>query len=273
LIEEFVEKVFFPMLDPAVASRWSACRWLIFDAVGTLIQPDPPVPVAYQSIAARYGSQATAREVGDRFRAAFRQSELRAFDENEDGNHGSTWRSSDAIEVARWQWIVEQVVPDVNDLEECFRELWDHFAKPSSWVCFHDVETTLSALSQAGFRLAIASNFDSRLHAVCDGHPALKPVERRFVSSETRFRKPAPEFYAAMRSSCDCPAEQILMIGDDLAHDVAGPVAAGMHSVLLDRRATHSESNSINSLEELAVMLGLPRDARRILVKETSRAN
>jgi FMN phosphatase YigB (HAD superfamily) len=76
-----------------------------------------------------------------------------------------------------------------------------------------------------------------------------------------------------MRSSCDCPAEQILMIGDDLAHDVAGPVAAGMHSVLLDRRATHSESNSINSLEELAVMLGLPRDARRILVKETSRAN
>ena len=108
------------------------CRWLIFDAVGTLIEPDPPVAVAYQSIAARYGSRATLVEVGERFRRAFRLSETDGFPNGPPA--GLTWSSSDAIEVARWRWIVQQVVPDVDDIDRCFIELWDHFAQPTSWT-------------------------------------------------------------------------------------------------------------------------------------------
>jgi putative hydrolase of the HAD superfamily len=230
-------------------ATWSGCRWLIFDAVGTLIQPNPSVAAAYHSIAARHGSRFTVAEIGERFRRAFRQSENDVFPNGPAA--GSYWLSSDAIEIARWRWIVGEVVPDVDDREKCFTELWDHFAQPSSWTCFDDVQNSLVSLEKASYRLAIASNFDSRLHAVCAGRVELRPIEHRFVSSETGFRKPAKEFYSAVVSHCGCPASEILMIGDDPNHDVAGPVAIGMQAILLDRRAEVATSNTIHSLTEL----------------------
>ena len=224
-------------------------RWLVFDAVGTLIQPDPPVAIAYHSIATKYGSSLTVSEVGDRFRKAFRQSEIGSFP---DGPAAATpWLSSDSIEFARWKWIVEQVISDVTSIEPCFQEIWNHFACPSSWSCFEDVEARLSAFRDAGYRLAIASNFDSRLHSVCAGHPPLDAIEYRFVSSETGFRKPASEFYSRLISHCGSPACEILMIGDDPNHDVAGPLAAGMRALLLDRKLTSPVPGAIRSLNQL----------------------
>ncbi len=240
------------MPDSSNGFLWPDCRWLVFDAVGTLIHPEPSVAIAYQSIAARHGSRFTVGEVGERFRRAFRQSETCVFPNGPTAD--SCWFSSDAIELARWRWIVKEVVPDVDDVEKCFIELWDHFASPSSWSCFDDVGMALSMLDKAGFRLAIASNFDSRLNSVCEVHPALKAIECRFISSEMGFRKPAPEFYSLLISHCGCPANEILMIGDDPQHDVAGPISAGMYAVLLDRRVTNASPSSINSLQQLVSM-------------------
>ncbi len=209
--------------------------------------------MAYHSIASRHGSRLTASEVGSRFRRAFRKSETDRFPDGPAS--GSLWLSSDAIEIARWRWIVGEVVPDVNDLDQCFVELWDHFAQPASWSCFEEVGATLTSLRHQGFRLAIASNFDSRLHEVCNGHPALKSIEQRFVSSETGYRKPAPEFYSRVISQLGCAANEILMIGDDHEHDFVGPLAAGMQALLLERQptipSTNPTANSIGSLNEL----------------------
>lgn len=228
---------------------WSKCHWVVFDAVGTLIHPTPSVSVAYHSIASGHGSQLTVTEIGDRFRRAFRQSERQSF---ENGSAvGSHWFSNDAIELARWRWIVNEVIPDVDDREACFVDLWEHFARPGSWSCFDDVGPALAQLKQAGYRLAIASNFDSRLHAVCDSHAALSAIERRFVSSQTGFRKPAPDFYSTVVAQCGRRADEILMIGDDPEHDVAGPIAAGMQAVLLDRKSANPREKSIASLGEL----------------------
>lgn len=227
---------------------WAKCHWLVFDAVGTLIHPNPSVAIAYHTIAARFGSRLTVEEIGERFRRAFQQSELSI---PEELALGCRWTSSDVIEVARWRWIVSEVVTDVPDIKDCFEQIWDHFAAASSWSCFDDVHSTLMGLKSAGYRLAIASNFDSRLHAVCEGHQPLSLIERRIVSSEAGYRKPAPQFYAALTTQCGCTADRILMVGDDADHDVAGPIAAGMHALLLERRSSNPAKNSVRSLSEL----------------------
>ena len=227
----------------------SSIEWLVFDAVGTLIHPNPSVPIAYHSIASRYGSRFSVDEIGSRFRHAFRQSETDEFPNGPAA--GSHNLSSDSIEYARWRWIVEEVVPDVNNIQQCFAELWDHFALPTSWSVFDDVGSTLTALRKSGYRLVIASNFDSRLHCVCRGHDALSEIEQSFVSSEMGCRKPAKEFYRSLISRCGCRPNQILMIGDDLEHDVAGPIASNMHALLIDRKSTDFDSNSIRSLDQL----------------------
>lgn len=227
----------------------SDVRWIVFDAVGTLIRPTPSVAIAYQTIGARHGSSATASETGDRFRLAFEQSENDSFPGGP--AVASPWHTSPEIEIARWRWIVRQVLPDVRDTENCFDELWHHFSLASSWSCFDDVKTSLETLSAAGYRLAIASNFDSRLHSVCNGREDFRRVDRKFVSSEIGYRKPAAGFFSAVIEACEVPPQQILFIGDDHEHDVAGPEASGLKALLIDRSSTKPAVASIRSLDHL----------------------
>ncbi|HEY0984280.1 HAD family hydrolase [Schlesneria sp.] len=224
-------------------------KWIVFDAVGTLIRPEPSVATAYQRIGSRHGSRLSVTEVNERFRRSFRRSETEFFPNRPVSN--DIWSSSDEIELARWRWIVAEVLPDVNDVDHCFQELWDHFADPVSWFCFDEVGASLQSLRDAGCRLAIASNFDSRLHSVCEGHPALRLIEQRFVSSELGYRKPAQQFYTSVIGQCGVEPGDILMIGDDPSHDVSGPIAAGMKALLIDRSSTDSSPDTIRSLSQL----------------------
>lgn len=232
------------LLQRAIANP----RWLVFDAVGTLIEPSPPVAVAYQAVGAAFGAPLNVDEIGKRFRSAFRSSETDAFP---GGPTAGSFRSSDDIEFARWRWIVGEVFPEIEQRDQCFQTLWDHFANPSSWRCFDDVGESLRLLSRAGYRLAVASNFDRRLHRVCDVLTAMNIIEKRIVSAEVGFRKPASQFYATLVDACCCPPDQILMIGDSIEHDVRGPQAAGLCAMHLDRRQISTHSSGLASLSDL----------------------
>lgn len=218
--------------------EWTDCHWVVFDAVGTLIDPSPSVAEAYQAIGARHGARETVETVRQRFRRAFAGSETpQCPDEPQGPRQGQT---SETLELARWRWIVGQVFPDLTNVEECFRELWDHFARPDSWRCFDDTGPVVTQLIDAGYRVAIASNFDQRLHAICEAFPSLRAVPR-IVSTEVGHRKPSPDFYEALIGRCGCAPQQILMVGDEPAHDLVGPRAAGLQALHLRRGANASE--------------------------------
>ena len=61
---------------------------VFFDAVGTLIHPDPPAPIVYQEIGQRYGSQLSTAEIRQRFITAFQKEE--ALDREQ------AWRTNEA---------------------------------------------------------------------------------------------------------------------------------------------------------------------------------
>lgn len=229
------------------------CRWVVFDAVGTLITPNPSVAAVYHAIGERFGSRLALTDVGSRFRSTFRSSE-------HDGFPGgplpsAPWSTNDVIEASRWRWIVGQVLDDVQDQEACFEQLWRHFALPTSWHCFDDVRETLRQLANSGYRLAIASNFDERLHEVCSAISDLALIEMRIVSSTVGFRKPAAQFYGAVARACDCDPQQILMVGDNFEYDVVAARAAGLQAIHIDRHQTRSETQGIRTLVELAELL------------------
>src|SRR5437016_3584478 len=89
---------------------------IVFDAVGTLLHPEPTPPLVYATIGQRHGSRLSAAEIAIRFKAAFR-------DEDEfDRRHGL--RTDERREVERWRHIVSRVLDDVTDAEVCFQELF-----------------------------------------------------------------------------------------------------------------------------------------------------
>jgi putative hydrolase of the HAD superfamily len=200
-------------------------RAVVFDAVGTLIHPDPPVAEVYAAVGRRFGSRYDLAAVRVRFRAAFAHEEA--------ADRAAGHRTDDGREVRRWRTIVGSVLDDVTDAEGCFRELFDHFARPA-WRCDPADATALAELARRGLILGVASNFDRRLHAVFDGLPGLAPVRVRVVSAEVGWRKPAPEFFTAVVRATGCEPGEVLFVGDDFANDYEGATAAGLRAVLLD---------------------------------------
>jgi putative hydrolase of the HAD superfamily len=223
-------------------------RWIAFDAVGTLIFADPPVHLAYYRVGKRHGSQRRPQEVRARFRDAFAARAPGAPpDVDAVGNAVTSQKlpaagtaCTEQTERTFWRSVVAEVLDDVHDREACFEELFAHFAQPQSWQPFADVEETLDEARRRGIRLAIASNFDARLHTVCAGLPELAPIELRVVSSEIGGRKPEPAFYQGLLAACGCSPAELLMIGDEWEHDVAGPRRQGIRALHLDRSAEAS---------------------------------
>lgn len=216
-------------------------RAVFFDAVGTLIHPEPPAAAVYAAIGKRWGSRLPDDVIAARFRAAFKEEEA--------ADVGNGLRTSEAREVQRWQRIVAAVLDDVADRQGCFEELFVHFAQPESWRCDPDAGLVLRELAARGCALGMASNYDRRLRGVAAGFAELRPVRHLVISSEVGWRKPAREFFAAVAGSFGQPAGQIVLVGDDRGNDYEGARAAGLGAILYDPK-------------DAAAATGLPRVRR-----------
>ncbi len=218
-------------------------RAVVFDAGGTLFFPKTEIHLIYADIGKLHGSTLSAEVIGERYRAAFQR---RVASDDRWG-----WQTSEEIERQRWRAVVAEVFSEMADTNACFETLFQHFAKPEVWELAPDAAATLRALAEHGLQLAIASNFDHRLHTIVAGHPALKAIQHVVVSSEVGWRKPAKGFFDAVCARVGQPAEQILFVGDDRSNDYEGARAAGMRAVLLDPERRHPDFESIRFLSDL----------------------
>jgi putative hydrolase of the HAD superfamily len=209
----------------------SRIRAVLFDAVGTLIYPDPPVSAAYAAAGARFGSQLTEVQVRARFTQAFARSEA------EDGQQ-RRHATDEERERRRWQSIVAEVFDDVTQHAPLFTILWEHFAAPEHWRLFNDVAPAWRELQSRGLLLGVASNFDRRLLQICRGTPPLDACSNVFVSSEIGSRKPGQAFFRAIEHCLELRPAELLLVGDDPENDDRGAIGAGWNSLLIDRRGS-----------------------------------
>jgi FMN phosphatase YigB (HAD superfamily) len=122
--------------------------------------------------------------------------------------------TSEFAELARWRRVAEAVFGDVAErhMGRLFQALWRHFAEPRHWRLYDDASPALTQLSQAGYQLGIASNFDGRLLNIAAGFPALAACQRIFVL-QVGFAEPDPRFFAAVGYQLETEAAEILLVG------------------------------------------------------------
>lgn len=210
-------------------------RAVIFDAVGTLIHPTPSVANVYADFAARHGAEIAPETIRARFPAAFRKQEA--------NDRDADWLTSELRERQRWQQIVTETLHEVPDSEACFRELYEHYAQPESWVVAADALAVLEALHQRGYALGLASNLDRRLQKVIDGFPALALLQDTvIISSVVGYRKPSGRFFDVVRERLgNPPPHAIAFVGDDFENDFKGATSAGFRAILLDESSRYPE--------------------------------
>jgi putative hydrolase of the HAD superfamily len=222
-------------------------RAVFFDAVGTVLHPDPGAPIIYAEAAARFGLPADPAAILARFRDAFLHQER--IDERAD------WVTSEAREIERWQAIVAETLPGAPP--ECFELLYQHFAHPDAWQTPPGAAEVFEHLRERGLLLGLASNYDSRLESVLVGHPELARLREHIViSSQIGVRKPGSGFFHQLIESTSCRPEEIVLVGDDIGNDYEGARAAGLKAILLDPKARHPGiAPRITSLRKLIAMV------------------
>lgn len=218
---------------------------VVFDAVGTLIYPSPGVSVAYRSYILQHcGFEANPDAVAHAVSAAMTSRSTEDYLTTSEEQEYEFW-----LRVVRKVCECSEQPVSERQISECFDDLFQHFAKPKNWKKFPEVTETLGFFRELGLPIAVASNFDGRLHAVCDGMDQLKDCEVRVVSSEIGFRKPSADFYQAVCQQLQLPAEQILMVGDDLTNDIIGATSCGLRAAWINRRREDSMCLPPNAVE------------------------
>ncbi len=243
--------------SPILSHR--APRAVIFDAVGTLIYPEPSVAAAYAAAARRYGIDLPEPVVRQRFQAAFvRQERL--------DRERYAGRTNQQREIDRWRSIVDEVFGAPGEADAIFAALWDHFADPGQWRLFADTAPAWEALAARGIVIGIASNFDDRLTTICQSLSPLDGCQHLFVSSQMGWRKPHPHLFAAIADQLALAPHEILLVGDDVENDYRAAQTAGWGALLLDRASAgqqtlsvpHAQAkDTIRSLHEIAGRWGV----------------
>lgn len=204
---------------------------ITFDATGTLMHC-PALSTLYAEALQRHGAQISAAEVARWFPVAWKESNCRV------NLGGDRFADHPGGEKGFWKDLVARLCRLAgHDPPNRFAaaELYQVFARGSSWQLFDEVESVLESLQADGFRLAVVSNWDRRLHALLDDLGLAGRFETVVVSSEVGHAKPDARIFREAVRQFGLEPVQVLHIGDHRIQDYEGAAAAGLQSFLVDR--------------------------------------
>jgi putative hydrolase of the HAD superfamily len=206
-------------------------RALLFDAAGTLIEPAEPVAEVYARHAAACGLPLETAAIREAFGHAFGSSGEPAWNLHPegDGAERAWWRQVVGLTLGR---AAGRSLPE-DLVEDCFKVLFAHYESPSAWRVFPEVGAVLDQARHEGFRVAVVSNFDRRLHRILDGWGL--GFEFVLTSADARARKPDPSIFRQALERLGMSSDEVLHAGDSASADGAGARAAGIEPYLLDR--------------------------------------
>ena len=137
------------------------------------------------------------------------------------------------------------------------REIYDQWSVNHHFEMYDDVAPVINGLSERGLIIGAISNSHRSLDAFCE-HFSLRGLITVSVSSaEHGYMKPHRSIFDTALAKAGVTADQAMMVGDSIKHDIEGALAAGMRAVLL-RRSGEIPSNLPPQLPVITTLADLP---------------
>lgn len=209
---------------------WPRPRALLLDAMGTLIGLRQPVGRTYAEHAARHGITANPDAITRSLLQVLRQAPPLAFA----GLEGQALLSAERNWWGDRIDAVLRITAGAAAPEALRRELFDHYADPAAWMVYSDVPLWLERWQAAGLRLAVVSNFDSRLHGLLAGLGLERWLDAVIISSTVGAAKPSPLPFRQALERLGLAAHQAWHVGDS-PEDGEGARAAGLRCLIVRR--------------------------------------
>jgi putative hydrolase of the HAD superfamily len=229
-----------------------AVRAVFFDVDFTLIYPGPTFQgEGYARFCRKYGVDVDPA----RFTAAVSAASA-ILDEEQDHIYHPD------IFVRYTRRIIEEMGGTGEHLETIAREVYEEWAACQHFFLYDDVTAVLRELSGRGLKLGLISN-SHRCLASFQQHFELNGLIAAAVSSaEHGYMKPHSSIFEAALKLVDVRADESVMVGDSLSHDIEGARRVGMRGVLVhrgdERVADAGDVRVIRDLTELPALLGGP---------------
>jgi putative hydrolase of the HAD superfamily len=213
-----------------MTARLPAPQGLLLDAMGTLIGLREPVGHTYARVAAAHGLSLNPQRIEQGFRQAYSQAPPLAFP----GLAGAELRQA---ELTWWCGRIEHSLAAAGAaaMPAALGEaLFNHYADAAAWQVYADVVEQLPRWCQRGLKLAVVSNFDSRLPGLLEQLGLSRWLAAVVVSSSAGAAKPAAAPFRIALEQLQLEAGQVWHVGDS-AEDVAGAAAAGLACIRVRR--------------------------------------
>ena len=125
------------------------------------------------------------------------------------------------------------------------------------FAAFPDAAPALRELRSRGLRLVVASNWDCSLPEWLDGAGLGQLVDGVASSAVVGEAKPSPVVFRAALALAGVGPDEAIHVGDSVENDIAGARAAGIRALLVDRSAAPAPAGveTVRSLGELASLL------------------
>ncbi|HKG02254.1 MAG TPA: HAD-IA family hydrolase [Conexibacter sp.] len=212
---------------PVVASERPAVdvRALLLDALGTLVELEPPVEPLRRELRERFGLEVSEAEARVALRAeiAFYRAH---HDEASDRERLEDLRQRAAL-------ALRQALPAAAGLP--LPALTEALLAALRFRPFEEVPEVLRAARERGVRLVVISNWDVSLHDVLQETGLAALVDAVVTSAELGSAKPAGAIFARGLELAGVAAAAAVHVGDSVEHDVAGALAAGIEPLLVVR--------------------------------------
>jgi putative hydrolase of the HAD superfamily len=214
-------------------------RAVLLDAMGTLIELEPPAPrlAAALGVPLEAAERAIAAEI-----ACYRANML---------------SGRDPASLAALRRRCADVVGDELGLDG---DLTGALVSSLRFRAHPDAPPALRALRAAGVRLVVASNWDVSLPETLDSAGLLSLLDGVVTSAGCGAAKPSAVPFRAALAVAGVGAAEAIHVGDSLAEDVAGARAAGIEPVLVvrgQRAPDLAEASGVRTIRSLAELPGL----------------
>ncbi len=198
---------------------------VLFDALGTLVELEPPWPLLQAALADAHGI-----ELGEDEAKHAMVAEMTYYK-----RHHVEGRDESSLEElrARCAAVLQKQLPAAAALSPA--EMREALMRSLRFRPYPDVAPLLGRLRLLGTRTAVVSNWDVSLRAILSELGLGGLFDEVVVSAEAGVTKPGKDIFELALERLGSPARKALFVGDSLETDVAGALGAGIRGVLLDR--------------------------------------
>lgn len=228
---------------------------VFFDVGNTLLKPYPSMEEVVLEVLERFGFSPPLEAISRGVTAADDYYEEQYWIDD------SFWSNEiDASDMWTEMYVIALKEIGINgDLHLIGRAIYDHFGDGARWRTYDDVVPVFRHLHGFGYRLALISNWDSRLAKLCFDMGLFLYLETILSSASVGLIKPDPQIYQVACERMGVEPHRAVHIGDHYYADILGARSVGINPVMIDRggHGQPADVPVIRDLYELLPILGV----------------